>query len=277
MPGPGRYLAVSFVTLLIIAIIGTGWLRKSRARKLAARAEAAEKHQRATQRSTRRLDVAAFREDIARRKAKADALRVRDAARPHAPYVPQAGKGFGASMTSPSCILGPGELCTALADVIAACDGGDGASCLAVGQYLQDTPPRPLIANAFFITGCKFGDQLACARRDEIGNGPAKTCEEDLLACAWRANLAGDEVVLDQACVAGVADACAVLVAKVDEPALKRQYLEESCQLGNPMACTALGAKLRPGCTEECFPPDPEQAAAALAIGCAAGWADACK
>ena len=55
----------------------------------------------------------------------------------------------------------------------------------------------------------------------------------------------------------------------------QRAYLETACQLGSPMACADLGARLAPDCKEDCYPPD-RAAAAASTIACEVGFIDAC-
>lgn len=185
-------------------------------------------------------------------------------------------------LVDPVCILGPAELCAMLDDPITDCDDGDGQACLAVGQYLADTPPRPLTALIFFVLSCQTGDQEACARVKAIKEGPARPCEKDVFACAWKAYKAHDLEKLDEVCSLGVADACSVLEWEFrGDPPRARAYLETSCQLGSAFACGELGRRLSPGCKPEpdqpCYPPEPEQATAARTIACEAGWEDACS
>jgi TPR repeat protein len=182
----------------------------------------------------------------------------------------------------PRCILGPGELCATLDESVTDCEHGDGQACLAVGQYLADTPPRPLIAISFFLYACKAGEQDGCARMKEIKDGPARPCEEDIFTCAWQGYRGGGNAErLDDACSLGVADACAWLEDHYKDDAPRaRAYLETSCQLGNPMACQELGRRLTAGCAPgpdgPCYPPDAGEAAEAKAIACEAGFAEAC-
>jgi TPR repeat protein len=81
-----------------------------------------------------------------------------------------------------------------------------------------------------------------------------------------------------------VADACTFFITKYEtegDPARARAYLETACQHGSPLACNELGRRLLPGCAPEpgapCYPPDPDEAAAARAIACEVGFADACS
>lgn len=180
------------------------------------------------------------------------------------------------------CILGPADLCEALVDVTYACADGDARACIAAGQLLTETPPRPLVASAFFFYACKHGDAEGCARIEEIKHG-TKPCEEDEFGCAHRAFRAGDQAGLETACSLGFAEACARVGYIVEEtdPELARAYLEQGCQLGGTFLCKELGRRLSPGCEPEedfpCYEPDPEQAAAAKLIACEVGLAGACE
>ena len=225
-------------------------------------------------RPTRQLDVEKFRADIAKRKAKVEALRGSATgsavAEPAKPYAAPATNSLVTFVVSPTCNIGPGELCTSLESVIVACDKGDAASCLAVAQYLQDTPPRPLKGVlAFMVSACKRGDQTACARMEEIKGPLTKPCAEEPIGCAYHALKSQDPAWLVASCNAGVADTCEWLSKNVGDADKRRGYLEASCQLGSPSACLDLGQQLAKT--------DPEQAAAALAIACAAGHQEACK
>jgi hypothetical protein len=191
------------------------------------------------------------------------------------------------TLMEPQCILGPGEMCRAIADLVGECEDGDGSSCLAVGQFLSDEPPRSLVGQLFFASGCKHGEALACARKaqleEAIRDGSERvSCEEDLFLCAWQAYRRKNEDQLDEACSLGVADACGVMSERSSgEPDRARAYLEAACQLGYPLACQELGVRLSPDCEPAadapCYPPDPAEAAKALAIACEAGWDEACR
>ena len=86
-----------------------------------------------------------------------------------------------------------------------------------------------------------------------------------------------DEVLLDQACALGVADACAMMVERLaTQRERARKYLEIACELGNPMTCAELGRRLSAGCKDDCYPPDPAAAAAASTIACDVGFTEAC-
>ncbi len=230
---------------------------------------------------SRGLDVAAFRTRLAARRAAARALQRQHPARPPAPGATRsamASMALAGRMVEPQCILGPADLCATIAEPVDACDQGDASACLAVGQYLQDNPPRPLIALSFFLYACRRGDQAGCDRVAELKALPATPlapCDDDPMACAWQGYRGKDADQLDHACAAGVADACAWLSERA-EPARQRTYLELSCELGNPMACVELGRRLSPGCDEDCYPPDPAAAAAASTIACEVGFTDAC-
>lgn len=234
------------------------------------------------ERQQRRLDLTAFRADLAQRKAKIEALRVeaetraKDAA---VPYEPPQASTMVSLVIDPECMLGPGELCTSLQDVIEGCDVGDAASCLAVAQYLQDTPPRPTRGVLMFLlAACKRGDAAACQRMEVLKQPFTGTCATDPTACALHSLRTQDRYQLGQACEAGVAETCAWLGKNVGNADARRRYLESACQLGNAAACADLGRRLAASCGgDDCFPTDAEQAAAALAIACAAGYADACK
>lgn len=229
-----------------------------------------------------RLDVSAFRTQLARRRALAQQLKARTA-RPLAHPAAARRSFLLDSMVRPRCMIGPGELCAILEDPILECDDGDAQACLAIGQYLQDTPPRPLIAVVFFHRACKLGEAEACARVAVFKKDPSRTrivCADDPLGCAWQAQHAADPVQTDEACTAGVADSCASMVMLAedeDDPVAGRAYLEASCQLGNALACWGLADRLSPDCDEApCYPPDPSQAAAASTIACEAGFIEYC-
>lgn len=240
-----------------------------------------------------RLDAA--RRLVARRKA-ARAATARDAGTPLSPEQHRArglAKGVWQTTTEPQCMLGPAELCMMLAETGTECADGDAQSCLAVGQYLVDTPPRPLIAIGFFAAACKLGDDAGCAREKEVKEPMTAPCTDDIFRCAWLAYRSQDAARLDEACSEGVADACSWLIMTADDAddlVRSRTYLEHACQLGSPFACEELGRRLDPRCRPErpisedgqpmyfpCFPPDPDQAAEARAIACEAGFAEACS
>lgn len=231
----------------------------------------------------RRVDVAAFRADVAHRLERVRAL----APAPPKPASPTTsasssfGKGvmpgLGAELTKRPCVLGTDALCTAIAPLVTACDGGDARACIAVGSYLADTPPRPLIASVYFLQACRIGDVEGCDRLDDSKGPVPDDCAADPFVCAWRAYRAKDQAALDEVCALGVADACAFMAdATKGDVEVSRAYYEAGCQLGSPMQCAELGHRLQPSCVpspeQVCYPPDPAQAAAALAIACAAGW-----
>jgi TPR repeat protein len=237
-----------------------------------------------------RLDPAALRTRLAAGLERARHVRARPTPRPALPPPPSGSwplQGLGAlphaghDLVAPTCVLGPGALCTALADLIAGCDGGDADDCLAVGEYLADTPPRPLIANVFFMQACRIGDGGGCERFYALHEPSDAPCDEDAFACAWRAYRSHDPALADQACSLGAADAC-VVVAELatTDPDRARTYLERACQLGSAAVCMELGLRLAPGCTpgatQICYAPDPTQSEAAFQMACSAGWAAAC-
>jgi TPR repeat protein len=195
--------------------------------------------------------------------------------------VRRVGMPLGRTMMEPQCILGPAELCATIDDTVTACDDGDGQACLAVGQYLIDTPPRPMVALSFLLYACRAGEQEGCARMEESKQPMTAPCAEDPFRCAWTALKAKDKERMDEACTEGVADACTFFLNEYEqEPERARTYLEHSCQLGNPMACMELGRRLSPQCKEApeepCYAPDADQAAEARTIACEAGFAEAC-
>jgi hypothetical protein len=238
-------------------------------------------HARATR--SRRIDVAAFQSDLAQR---LDRARKLAPAQPKPSSPPTSTSKFfrtgvvphaGAQLIEHQCTIGPQALCTALTPLVTLCDDGDALSCMAVGEYLADTPPRPLIANVYFLQACRIGDAEGCDRLDDLKGPVPDDCAADVFACAWRAYRAHDEAALDQACALGVADACAGMAfATKADAEVSRAYLEAGCQLGSPQQCAELAHRLEPACApsaeQVCYPPDPAQAAAALAIACAAGW-----
>jgi TPR repeat protein len=245
--------------------------------------------------STHRLDVAAFRAELGRRLARARELVARPLpVEPVAESEPRRRQeeGTGAipslctSLLGPPCSVGPPEVCAAIAKLVVACDGGDAASCLAAGQYAEDTPPRSRTAVFFYVQACRIGDDDACARLDtlhgESAAGSAR-CDADLLACSFRASRLGDGALADQACALGAGDSCLDRVRAADgDDELKRGYIEAACQLGETGACAALAWRLRADCGDSemddtCYPPDPEQARAALEIACSEGWTYACN
>lgn len=263
------------VGIAAISIVVGGlwlWLRSGAVRETASSIVRAHRSGRVV------LDVEAFR--IARNQ---QMQRASDLALAHAKRAGSGSRALrGNGLTNP-CVLGPAELCGLLTDMIADCESGDASSCLAVGQMLSDTPPRPLFALIFFVKACRAGDRTGCERVEFLKNGSGVVdCTNDPYACAWRAYRADDEPGLDEACTNGVADACAAMTSKYeDEPETARPYLERACQLGNPMTCEELGRRLSIGCVATpagpCYPADPAQARASLEIACAAGWTKACR
>ena len=237
-----------------------------------------------------RLDPAALDRRLAAGLERARHVRPRATPRPALPPPPPGNwplQGLGAlpraghDLIAPTCVLGPGALCTALADLIAGCDGGDAEDCLAVGEYLADTPPRPLIANVFFMQACRIGDDDGCERFYGLKAPSDAACDDDPFGCEWRAYRSHDPALADQACSLGAADACVVAsdLAKAD-PERARTYLERACQLGSAAVCMELGLRLAPDCTASaaqiCYPSDPTQSAAAFQMACSAGWTAAC-
>ena len=268
----------ALVGAAVVAALAIAWVVLGR--------HAHDEHARATR--SRRVDVAAFQADVARRVERA--RKVVPAPPATAATATSANKFFGKGVAphlgidqiEPQCVLGPRALCDALAPLITACDAGDARACIAVGEHLADTPPRPLIANAYFLQACRIGDAEGCDRLDALKGPVPDDCAADPFVCAWRAYRAKDQPelaqpALDQACALGVADACAYMAnATKADVETSRAYFEAGCQLGSPMQCAELAHRLEPSCVsapeQPCYPPDPAQAAAALAIACAAGW-----
>ncbi len=185
----------------------------------------------------------------------------------------------GAKLLAP-CVLGPAELCATIADEVAECDGGDALTCMAIGQLLADTPPRPLIASVFFYQACLIGDPAGCQRYADLKPPSNVACDEDPFACGWRAYRSRDAALHEEACSLGVADSCIFLFESAKAaPERSRAYLETACQLGHAMGCMELGRRLTPGCITNaeltCYPADAAQAKAALAMACDAGLIDA--
>ena len=237
----------------------------------------------------RRLDVDAFRAELATRLRRANELAARRGDEPAPP--PRRGRAwerFGTGHTStviksliePRCVLGPHELCVALGALVRGCEDGDARDCIAVGQYLEDVPPRGIVAVAFFLQACWIGDPAGCERIDELQAATTASCDTDPFACGYVAMHAQDLELHDRACSVGVADSCSMVSWMLrDDPEQARVYLEAACQLGLSMACAAIGHALQPGCVENdvqpCYDSDPAQAKAALEIACAAGWGSA--
>lgn len=240
------------------------------------------------------LDVGAFT-----RLRDARLERARGLAKSHGPRQ-RVGSGSGLagiSITSEVagryCILGPAALCDSLAEMLADCDAGDATTCLAIGQFLADTPPRALMAILFFAKACDLGDREACVYQEMLRGGAAQRCDEDSFACGWRATRTMDLAVLDEACTHGVGDACAFASFiggdQANDLAKSQAYLEKACQLGLPMACQGLADRLSPDCepkrfTSEdgkdtwsvCYAIDEALAEQARVIGCEAGWGNGC-
>jgi hypothetical protein len=230
-------------------------------------------------RTTTRLDLGAFRSQLAVRRAAAEELRRRVAARAHSAETTWPRTRPAEHLLFPTCQVGPADLCASLADAATACDDGDGASCLAIAQYLDDVPPHNLTL-AIYKLACDKGEQAGCDRMARIMALPAEPtqpCADDLLACQWQAMKAHDPVRFDEACSLGVADACALMLDFVDDPERQRDYLERACQLGNTFACMDVSYRLTPECEEGCYPPDPVASSLAAEIACEAGHAIACE
>ncbi len=182
------------------------------------------------------------------------------------------------------CALGPRAMCDAIAELIVACEGGDAEECTAIGEFLQDTPPRPLIAIVFFMQGCKLGDEAACKRFELLKHPPEVACDADVALCAARAYRATppDRTLLDESCALGVADSCGYMAYLTETDAEQsRAYYEAGCQLGSPMMCQELGERLAAGCKTNdirptCYPPDPAESKTALDMACASGFGNGC-
>ena len=222
------------------------------------------------------LDAARLRATVASRLAAAQSLSDAAAARPRHARPSPTGRLLR-RLIEPACVLGPRPLCAALTGGVAACADGDGATCHAVGRFLEDSPPYPEIARWFFGAGCEFGDAAACARAAQIRAG-SDDCDGDRLACMARARRTDDLAAFDHLCAGGVADACAVAgLAYLAQPIALRGYLTAGCQAGGTPACLELARRLAPSCTADCMAPDAAQAEVAAAIACDAGFAEACQ
>jgi hypothetical protein len=235
-----------------------------------------------------RLDLETFRAHLARRleRAKSVVAQSRTDARPAtrpAGKWPMQGKGPLKGMVTefmhPDCWLGPREVCDTLADLITGCDAGDASDCLAVGQFLADTPPRMLIASTFFIQACLIGDPVGCERVDDLRSTSNIPCERDPFACSHRGFRTNDAALHEEACSLGAAESCQWL-SDADDDELSRAYVETACQLGSPLSCWALAGSLSPNCRERegegqrCYPADEDVAKIAREMACAAGWSE---
>jgi hypothetical protein len=233
--------------------------------------------------ASRTVDLAAFRVQLGSQLERARKV----AARRPEPIVPRpdgtwpqqgAGVTLGLShgLLHP-CDLGPRAVCDALEPLTRDCDGGDATACVAVGEYLADTPPFPASAGLYFFQACRIGDAASCARYFALREPSELPCAADPFACGWRATQGDDAVRLDEACSLGVADACAVLAWNETDDTFDRGYLEAACQLGSPLSCRDLARRTSPDCEEDCYEPDELEATAAFAIACEAGWpSDGC-
>ena len=65
-------------------------------------------------------------------------------------------------------MFGATAICDALRPTLEACDDGDAGSCLALGQYMEDNPPRSMLSRVFFARACKLGDEDGCRRLREL-------------------------------------------------------------------------------------------------------------
>jgi len=267
-----------------LILIGVGvwwWLRRPAA-------DTSEREKRRSSDDRRpaqgRLDVEAFREQLAERVRRARRL----AAQRPAPKARSAAwsmqgegvvPGMAMGMIDPQCYLGPRAVCDALAGLAAECDSGDALACIAIGQYLADTPPRMLVAHMFFYQACKIGEPEGCARLDDLLPSSTVPCEADPFACGWRAYRMDDPELHEQACSLGAAESCSMLAMKTTDLGRSRAYQETACQLGSPLGCWGLALALDPDCEEHenmrCYEPNEAEAKQALAMACETGWMDA--
>ena len=222
------------------------------------------------------LDADRVRATVALRVAEARRLSAATAARPKRAHAARPTQ-LVRRLLDPACILGPQPLCASIASSVAACADGDGATCFAVGQFLEAAPPYPEIARWFYGAGCQLGDGEACARAAQIRAG-SDDCDGDRLACMARARRSDNLVAFGHLCAGGMADACVVAgLAYLDEPVALRGYLTAGCQAGGTPACVELARRLTPTCVGDCFAADAAQAEVAAAIACDAGFAEACQ
>jgi len=191
----------------------------------------------------RGLDVNAFRSALAARLRRATELAARPNSAPATSRAartdkwPMLGKGAvpnaGTDLIEPQCTIGPRELCTLLDGLVRGCDAGGARDCLAVGQYLADTPPRGAITVTFFMQACRIGNPAGCERVDELKSASKLDCERDPLACSYTAMHTQNRELHDLACSFGAADSCSVMSWFTNgDVELSRAYLEQACQLG---------------------------------------------
>jgi hypothetical protein len=220
------------------------------------------------------LDADRNRATVDARRAAALRLSEATAARPQRVHPSSTGRLLR-RLIDPACILGPRPLCELLASSVAACADGDGATCHAVGRFLEESPPYPEIARWFFGAGCSAVTPRR-ARAAQIRR--QRRLRRRSARCMARARRTDDLAALDHLCAGGMADACVVAgVAYLDEPIGLRGYLTAACQAGGTPACFELARRLTPTCTGDCMGPDAAQAEVAAAIACDAGFADACQ
>jgi len=177
------------------------------------------------------------------------------------------------------CRIGPLEACGVLGPIVDECDGGDARSCIALGQYLADNPPRTLFARLFFEQACRLGDPAGCERLDDLEPGASRACEDDPWACSARAT-GTDLATHEEACTLGAADSCVAIGSESEDLAEKAAYYETACQLGDLRICSSLATLLSPECDEDrwgCLPIDEEGAARAREMACAAGHSKHCE
>jgi hypothetical protein len=233
------------------------------------------------------LDYAAIRRERDARVAKAKALVARYNPQAHRKKPDQPSENM--HLVEPFCLLGSPDTCLALVPLIEDCDAKQGAACLALGQFLSETPPRALIAPYFFHLACRAGAMDGCDRWEEL-KAPSKPCDEDPFACGWAAYRSGDPIRQDQACMTGFGEVCLVLgFQTTDDDDLRRDYFELACQQDARGGCSMLGRLLAPGCEDDdepamwsggagkCLPSDQEASAQANALACEAGMAEACE
>lgn len=174
------------------------------------------------------------------------------------------------------CAIGPRAICDALSPQTDACVGGDSRACIAIGQFLADTPPRIAFASTFFLAACRLGDAEGCRRLDDIVVGAPVDCDADPWACGVHAMRSKDAALHEHACALGVGDSCSMLAYFSKDPAERVAYYETSCQLGDTIVCQGLARLLSPDCEQReddpCLPIDEEGAARAKAIACEAGF-----
>lgn len=225
------------------------------------------------------LDYAAIRRERDARIAKARSLVAR--------YNPKARQrrsepSENMYLVEPFCMLGPPETCLALVPLIEDCDDGQGDACLALAQYIAETPPHALIVPLFFWKACQAGLTEGCERFEKLKEPPSSCAPDDVsFECAWADHRSQDPVRQERACGLGFGEICLSLAMVELDDERRRDFLEQACQHEARGGCFMLGRLLSAECDDgegwdQCLPTDEESAAEARALACEGGFPESC-